>query len=251
MRGVLVTGASGAVGSIIVRAADRAGAPSRGLARSDDDGGWQESVRHARAELGGDLVVVHSAIPPQPRSATVMARYERASVELFDLAAALGIGLVLVSTLSIHPGNPSAYVAHKLEAEALAQRRGAGVVRLGLVRVEGPDSAFTRIRELVRRAPLGFVTTPESVYYVTTTEDLESWAMALADGSGPLAGVQACADPRPMTLTEAVELPAEGRIRRVGPWAGRVRPPRLPGALGAALDPVINLRAGMGWVDGA
>lgn len=255
MTGVLVTGASGAVGSIVLQAAADAGGPARALAREPDTGGWQAPVRAARAELPGALTIVHSAIPPQPRSASVMARYDRETVRLFDLAQELGVGLVVVSTLSIHPGNPSYYVAHKRATEALARRRGGAAVRLGLVRAEGPNAAYQRIRALTRRVPARIITTPLSVYYVTTGHDIRLWAMEVALGSEPRALVHACADPRPRTLFEAVDLPAPrsrawhppgfGSIPAVGLYRSRL----VAATLGPVLDPVVNLRAGMGWVD--
>ena len=242
--GVLVTGASGAVGSVLVDAARGAGMAAQGLSRDPVTDGWTAALDAARAESAGGLVIVHAAIPPQPRSPQVMARYERESLLLVDRAQELGVDLTLVSTLSIRPGNPSDYVAHKQAMERLVLRRGGSVVRLGIVR--GTGLAFTRIRDLVRRVPSSWITTPEARYYVTTPDDLSVWVrtqLPMAPGT-----IEACADRRPMSLADAVEVSAVGGRRWPSPVTLLARASGA-GPIGRYLDPVINLRAGMGWVD--
>lgn len=157
---VFVTGASGLLGSRLIRELSAAGHRVAGTARAPARGApivglhephaWRLGEPLPAAWLAGVDALVHCAYSPGAADATLNER---------GTACAIAAGSdarvprqVLVSSFSAVAGATSAYGRMKLALEAEARRHGATIVRPGLIL--GAGGLFARMVATVRRTPV-------------------------------------------------------------------------------------------------
>lgn len=222
------------------------------IVRDQNKSSWPNGARVITDDNNNRKILVHTAMPPNPRFQKRYSRYEYGSLALLEESLASGAEFIFLSTLSITPTNSSRYTRHKLRMEKLILERGGSVVRLGIVKSELPNSSFQKIRRLVLRFPIDFLSEVSSVYFVTESADISKWIKSVNLDGKIYDLPQACANPVRYSLQEAMEID--------GIYLRRPSPPIrfLFTYLGKALsridnpltDPLKNLRAGMSWCCG-
>jgi len=253
---ILVTGIRGTLGQLIESVAAEAGCSTVGLRRSELDNGWTRSLKKTKLvrDAPPNDVLVHAAIPPNPRSARDYFDYEDKSIALFEEANKLQIRLIFVSSMSVHPDNHSRYVKHKLRLEEHCLRLGGGVVRFGLIPSSSEGSSFSSITKVSNFLPEKFLVRPNALFFITGPEHLKQWILdgmrCAANESN--AEICICASQVPLTLRMAVgrgleNLPTSNMESKSSIF---VRCAEQPRRIIGLVDSLMNLRAGMARVTG-
>jgi hypothetical protein len=203
----LLTGSNGAVGILFFETLKHLGKPVQSLLRDGDTDSWslnwsQLFFEHKNSLVPADLVVIHLAIPPQPRSSKVMDRYIQNTLELAaDVRKANG-EFWFVSSLSAYQGNPSLYSQHKCLLEKDILDFGGNVLKLGLVTSDVANSSFQRIRKLTRLFPCEILSKKDAVYYLTSVENIRTWLVKRTSPSPLTRTFDICADFRSKSYTD-------------------------------------------------
>lgn len=226
-----VTGASGYLGSRLVEELRARGQRVVALTRRPVSG-----VEHRPYTLGevpspdtldGVDVLVHAAYDfAAARPDDIHRVNVDGSVRLLDVAAARGVRVAHVSSLSAFPGCRSLYGRAKLAVEVATAERGGTVVRPGLIYGRDAGGMMGAMAGAVRALPVvplvGHGRYPQFLGHVADVVRLILHAPAAAGGDGRDAGrgaVLVAAAEEPRTLREIIET--------LGRAAGR-HPPLVP-----------------------
>lgn len=244
MSEVLVTGATGALGAVLVPALRSAGHTVRAMSRRPVADGIVADLTTgaglADAVAGVDAVV-HAASDPQgdPEATDVAG-----TARLVDACVTAGVGhLVYVSIVGIDR-NPRRYYRAKLEAERIVARSGVpySTVRAAQFHELIADLLGRRLR----RGPVLFLPTGYSAQPLAVEDLAAHLGQRLA--AGPSSAVTEFVGPERLTGRELVRAwRAAGRLR------GPVLPVRLRGEVGRAFRMQSNIaspnaeRGVVGW----
>ena len=194
-----LTGSSGAVGKLFSETLKQLGKPVHFLLRDEGCDSWSLSWSHLFSEYimsaePTNLVVIHLAIPPQPRNSKVMDRYIQNTLELAEGVRKVNGEFWFVSSLSAHQGNPSLYSRHKCLLEEKVLHFGGNVLRLGLVTSDAVNSSFQRLKKLTHLIPCEVLSKKDAVYFLTGVEDISRWLQMRSSISSPTRTSDTCAD---------------------------------------------------------
>jgi len=194
MARVAITGASGFVGSLLVRHFEDAGWDVTRLSHSANTGDTNTVSFRLGEDLASDVfrsrqiaALVHCAYDFRP---VKPAEIHRVNVEgtrkLLATAKAGGVERIAVmSSISAFEGATSTYGRAKLEIEAAAISAGALVVRSGLVYGDGPATAggmFGRLAKSVQRGVVPLIDGGKHRQYLIHEEDLWFLMKGFFDG---------------------------------------------------------------------
>lgn len=224
---IAVTGAGGYLGSRLVAFFRESGFRVVELRRDAADAGGPDGRPYALErgpdpdDLAGVGWLVHCAwdfrahTPEETRAVNVAG-----ATRLLDVASRARVSrAVVVSSMSAFPGCRSLYGRAKLEIESEALRRGALVVRPGLVFGRGVGGMLGRLHAMVSRLPVvPLVGGGRPLQYMAHADDVGRAIAALAEGGAPKGPVP-LAHESPVTIAGIVDVLARA--------AGR-RPARLP-----------------------
>ena len=194
-----LTGSSGAVGNLFNETLKQLGKPVQFLLREEGCNSWSLSwsqlfFEYITSTAPTNLVVIHLAIPPQPRNAKVMDRYIQNTLELAENVRKVNGEFWFVSSLSAHEGNPSFYSQHKCLVEKKVLDFGGNVLRLGLVTSDAVNSSFHRLKKLTRLLPCEILSKKDAVYFLTDVKDISRWLQMRSSTSSPTRTSDTCAD---------------------------------------------------------
>ena len=194
-----ITGSNGTVGKLVTQLLIQLGKPVLTVNRSPDSNSWSDSWSQLIRNLDDtanltDLIVIHLAIPPQPRNRTVLEKYVLNTLELAVKVHAMGGEFWFVSSLSAHSGNPSLYAQHKKSLERKILDLGGNVLSLGLVTSGDSKSSFQRLKKLSKLFPSEVLSEKDASYYLTSQSSIRNWLQVRASAL-PLSGVyEICAN---------------------------------------------------------
>lgn len=222
MKRCAVTGTTGYVGSVIASHLRSLGHDVLELTR----GSASSALHQAHFDLtlpidAGTLrgvdVLVHCAYDFRPRSAKAIHETNVAGSErLFRAADAAGVArIVLISTLSAHPGCRSLYGQAKLAIEAATLSRGGVVIRPGLVfgeRSAGMVGALERVAARLPVVPL--IGGGNQLLYPCLDADLAHLVAEVVRTEGPLTSPLVAASESAVTLRRIVESLSASRGRK-------------------------------------
>ncbi|GAC1504292.1 MAG: complex I NDUFA9 subunit family protein [Candidatus Dormibacteraceae bacterium] len=248
MKRVGITGATGFVGSMLVRHFESAGWDVMRLSRSAGDG------NAVHFQLGEDLepdvfgksqiyALVHCAYDFRPVKPVEVHRVNVAgSQKLLAAAKAGGVEKIAVmSSISAFEGCMSTYGRAKLEIEAAAKSHGALVVRAGLVYGDGSATAggmFGSLARSVRGGVVPLIDGGNHPQYLIHEEDLWHLLERFFDGELPApARPVVAASPKPWPLRDLLAELA----RRQGRQPRFVSVPWMPVWAGLRLAELVHL----------
>jgi len=154
---IAVTGVTGYVGRAIARAARARGHDVIALSRRpwNELGTWRAyDLGHPvpRDLLAGTDVVVHCAYDATLRGRDEILRVNvGGAARLIDLAAAQGVRVCLISSMSAYEGTRQIYGQAKLACERAALAAGGEAIRLGLVYGGASGGMIGRLRQALSR----------------------------------------------------------------------------------------------------
>lgn len=241
-RTVGITGATGYLGSVLLSRFALAGWDPVALGRRAPAGGepWRpyDVTLPVNGQLEGLDALVHCAYDMRARRRDDVWRTNvEGTQRLLQAAEGVVPRVIVLSSMSAYPGTRQVYGRAKLAIEAEALRRGAVVVRPGLV--YGPRAAGMA-GTLTRLAALPLVPVVSGHQFTVHEQDFASAVLALAAAEGQVDRPVGVAHPEPVPFRRLLEvLGAEhggpGRLVWV-PWrvlygglrALEVAPLRLP-----------------------
>ena len=243
-----VTGATGFLGSHLVRALGERGVRAVALTRRSaptlrvETRAFELDSPPAESLLQDVTVLVHAAYDFSRRDPTSHWRVNvEGSRRLLDLAQRNGVRVVHVSSLSAFPGCRSLYGRATLAVEEDVLARGGVVIRPGLIFGRDAGGIVGAMAAVVRRLPVvPLVGSGDWPQYTAHVADVVR--LILRAGEGREVGVWVAAAEEPRTLRRIVEVLAEANDRH--PLLLPVPVPLLFAALHAARLARVPLRTG-------
>lgn len=214
---VAVSGAGGFVGSRIVAALRAKGHDVIALSRAPVAG-----LEHLAFDLQGAIpsaeqfrrhgvtALVHAAWDFSPRNLEEARRINVApSARLAREAAAAGVSLIAISTMSAFDGSRSVYGRSKLEMEQAFLEQGGLVLRPGLVWSDSPGGMVGTIDRLAKM-PVAPVIAGGGKLYAVHADDLAGLIVRAVEVA-PASQVATVAHPRAYSFGEILRLRAQLR----------------------------------------